>query len=324
MNHKPLVSVVIPTYNRARLLPAAIESVLGQEYPNTEIIIVDDGSTDDTQEVLGRFSNRINVLKQKNKGAAAARNHGIRVSRGDIVTFLDSDDLWLPTKLELQVALLEKIGHAIPCCLCNVKLAYSDGRIGSSFDLSLIRPPIEEGLWLNVIEVLATRFVLFNQSVAIRREALEKAGEFDENYLYMEDYDLALRLALIGPWAFISHPLVIWNEGTVGSLTKQAKKEQVNLHKIIFDIYQKIVPLAKTTSCSESQYRQLAFELTRARLRLKAADLSHMSSRGVRVLGLILRMLERFFDKIYTNSPWYPKMKVAEIEHCERKMDRTF
>ncbi|MGZ5030570.1 MAG: glycosyltransferase family 2 protein [Methylobacter sp.] len=323
MNHKPLVSIVIPTYNRARLLPAAIESVLGQGYPNTEIIIVDDGSTDETQEVLSGFGNRINILTQENKGAAAARNHGIRSSKGDIVAFLDSDDLWLPTKLERQVALLEKTDRSVPCCLCNIQLAYSDGRVGSSFDLSLIRPSIEEGLWVNVLEVLATRFILFNQSVAIRREALEKVGGYDENYLYMEDHDLALRLALLGPWAFIQQPLVIWNEGTMGSLTKQSENEQVNLFKTIFDIYQKIVMLSKSTKCYESRHRQLVFELMRAWLKLKAASLSHMPSHGSRAVGLILKELERFFDKVYTNSPLYPKMEVTTIEYYEQSLDHT-
>ncbi len=313
INNKPLVSVIIPTYNRARLLPAAIQSVLEQGYPNTEIILVDDGSTDNTKEVLLQFGNKINVVNQENRGAASARNNGVRSSKGDIVAFLDSDDLWLPTKLERQVTLLEKSDKTIPCCLCNIELAYSGGRIGSSFDLSLISPSIEEGLWLNVLEVLATRFILFNQSVAIRREALEKVGGYDENFLFMEDYDLALRLALIGPWAFIRQPLVIWNEGTSGSLTKQANNDQLSLFKTIFDIYQKTILLIDTAHCTESQLRQLRFELMRARLKLKAAQLNHMPNLYNKVIGQILRLLERYFDKLYTNSPWYPKMKVVAI-----------
>jgi glycosyltransferase involved in cell wall biosynthesis len=324
INRKPLVSIIIPTYNRAQLLPAAIESVLGQGYPNTEVIIVDDGSTDDTQEVLGRFGNRINVVTQENKGAAAARNIGIRSSKGEIVAFLDSDDLWLPTKLERQVALLEKAGHAVPCCLSNIELAYSEGRVGSSFDLSLIKPSIEEGLWINVLEVLATRFILFNQAVAIRREALERVGGYNENYLIMEDHDLALRLALLGPWAFIRQPLVVWNEGSPGSLTKQAENQLVNLFKTIFDIYQKMVLFAEANNCSESQHRQLSFELKRVRFRLKAVCLSHMPSRPTRALGLALKALERLFDKIYTNSPWYPQMEVTTIEHYQLSLNHPF
>lgn len=317
MKSNPLVSIIIPTYNRANLLPNAIESVLGQGYPNTEIIIVDDGSTDDTQNVLEQFAGRINVVIQENKGASAARNHGIRLSKGDIIAFLDSDDLWLPTKLERQVAILQSADPTIPCCLCNIRLAYSDGRTGSSFDLSLIKPSIEEGLWLNVLEVLASRFILFNQSVAIRREALVKVGGFDESYKYMEDHDLAMRLALLGSWAFIREPLVIWNQGTIDSLTKQAETERMNVYKTIVDMYQKIVLLAENPSYPKNLRLQLLFELKRAHLRFRAVELSLLPSLGSRILGATLRIAERYFDKFYTNSPWYPKMEVIPIAYWQ-------
>jgi glycosyltransferase involved in cell wall biosynthesis len=312
MKPNPLVSIIIPTFNRASLLPAAIESVLGQSYTNIEVIIVDDGSTDNTPAVLAQFGQRIKVVSQKNKGASAARNHGIRISTGEIIAFLDSDDLWLPTKLIRQVALLEQADSAIPCCLCNIQLAYSDGRVGSSFDLSLIKPAIEEGLWINVLEVLATRFILFNQSVAIRREALVQLGGFDETYKYMEDHDLALRLALLGSWAFIHEPQVIWNEGTVDSLTKQAEAEQVSLFKTIFNIYQKIVLLSENSN--QIHHNRLGFELKRVHLRCKAVELSHSPYFATRTLGIFLKKLERCFDKLYTNSPWYPKMVVIPID----------
>ena len=98
------VSVVVPAYNYARYLPKAIDSALGQTHPPLEVIVVDDGSTDDTPRVLAAYADRIRVIRQANQGAGAARNAGIAAARGEYVAFLDSDDLWHPRKLELQLA----------------------------------------------------------------------------------------------------------------------------------------------------------------------------------------------------------------------------
>src|SRR4051812_26873537 len=102
MNYTSLVSVIIPTYNRANVVSEAVESVLNQTYSKVELIVVDDGSTDDTLEKLRRFGNTITVITQENAGPSAARNAGIANARGDLIAFLDSDDLWLPTNLERQ------------------------------------------------------------------------------------------------------------------------------------------------------------------------------------------------------------------------------
>lgn len=102
------VSVIIPTYNRSKLLVAAVESVLAQTYQDFEIIVVDDGSTDDTEQQMRRYVGRVTYIKQRNSGVNAARNHAISVSSSEYIALLDNDDLWLECKLELQVALLER------------------------------------------------------------------------------------------------------------------------------------------------------------------------------------------------------------------------
>ena len=104
---RPLVSVIIPTYNRASTVSEAIESVLQQTYPNVEVIVIDDGSKDNTQEVLRRYAGRIRNIYQENAGQMVARNRGIRESRGEIITFLDSDDLWLAHCVERHVRALQ-------------------------------------------------------------------------------------------------------------------------------------------------------------------------------------------------------------------------
>src|ERR1039457_5929793 len=110
MNDKVLVSVIMPTYNRGYVVGEAIESILNQTYDNIEVVVVDDGSTDNTQEKLKEYGDRIRVVYQRNSGPAAARNRGIRAARGEIIAFLDSDDVWLPTILERQVSLLQQAG----------------------------------------------------------------------------------------------------------------------------------------------------------------------------------------------------------------------
>ena len=104
----PLVSVVIPAYNCERYLGRAIRSVLAQTYPRIECIVVDDGSTDGTAEVIDRFGSAVRAIRQENGGAAAARNAGIRTATGRYIAFLDADDYWLRNKLELQIHILEK------------------------------------------------------------------------------------------------------------------------------------------------------------------------------------------------------------------------
>ena len=115
-----MISVVLPSYNRAHILPRAIESILGQTYKDIELIIVDDGSSDNTAEVVGSFSDsRIVYVRQENAGACAARNNGIAHARGDYIAFQDSDDIWHHDKLEKQLATLQNTGADVVFCRMN-------------------------------------------------------------------------------------------------------------------------------------------------------------------------------------------------------------
>ena len=106
---QPLVSIIIPTRNREARIPAAIDSVLNQTQQNFELIVVDDGSTDATQEVLRAYGNRIACLRIDPAGPSAARNRGIAAAQADLIAFLDSDDIWLPRKLERQLAIIHRM-----------------------------------------------------------------------------------------------------------------------------------------------------------------------------------------------------------------------
>jgi glycosyltransferase involved in cell wall biosynthesis len=175
--NQPLVSVIIPAYNRAHTVSETIDSVLQQTYPMVEVIVVDDGSTDGTQEILRGYGTRIRATRQENAGQMAARNCGIRAARGEIITFLDSDDVWLPQCLERHIQVLRKAPAEVPCSLANGWLHFADGRRMTSFQNSFLFSPKQDGLCLNMPDILATRFVMFCQFIAIRREALLQAGD---------------------------------------------------------------------------------------------------------------------------------------------------
>ncbi|SRR5882762_283850 len=311
--NKSLVSIIIPTYNRADVISETIDNVFSQTYKNFELIVVDDGSTDGTPAILRKYANRIRVITQKNAGPAAARNRGIEVSGGDIIAFQDSDDLWEPTKLERQVALLEKSGDSVPCCLCSASFGFVGGKSYTSFDISDIASPHEEGLWLNVAEILATRLVLFNQTVAIRRSAIEKVGVFDESLRYLEDYDLPLRLANEGPWAIIRDPLVIYREGAANSFSKQAARDPIILKQCEITIIERA--LARVQDQADSKVRRrLSCRLQLFRRLLVSAKLCQSESLLSRVTGSVISGFERCKDVAFRRSPWYPKAVVVPLE----------
>ncbi len=212
-----LVSVIIPTYNRADRIRGAVESALAQSYRDLEVIVVDDGSTDSTMDVLAEYVDRVLVISQPNAGPSAARNRGATAAKGGILAFLDSDDRWAVNKIKRQVGLILRGGSQMCCCVCNASVIGVTGNpIGQTFDSAGIRPDFPEGEWTNPQDILATRFLLFNQVVAIRREAFAKVGGFNEDLWLLEDYELALRLSSSGTWGVIREPLVIKHNDTIG------------------------------------------------------------------------------------------------------------
>jgi glycosyltransferase involved in cell wall biosynthesis len=319
MNKSPLVSVIIPTYNRAGIIGRTIDNILEQTYRNLELIVVDDGSTDDTQARLKAYGDRIRVIQQNNAGPGAARNRGAEAAQGDIIAFQDSDDLWKPTKLERQVALLER-DRSLPCCLCNVLMRVVDGKSYTSFEHSLIKLEREEGLWLNVLDVLATRFVLFNQAAAIRRDAFERIGGFPEDLRYMEDYDLPLRLAMEGSWAFIREPLVVYGEGSPASFSEEAKKNASALKQCELRVYERMLARASGSRYANAR-RGLRRRLAITRRQLSALELQKNGSLISRYLGNCIALVDRFRMGLFRRSPWFPQaltISTTDVRPCPR------
>lgn len=300
-----LVSVIIPTYNRADRVLAAIESALAQTYHELEVIVVDDGSTDATMDALEVLAGRIKVIRQANAGPSAARNRGVAESEGEVVAFLDSDDLWEPDKIERQVALMQRAGPQMCCCVSNATVMGCDGHIiGHSFDIAGIKFAFSEGEWTNPQDVLATRFLLFNQVVAIRRKAFERVGGFNVNLRILEDYELSLKLSSVGAWGVIRDPLVIKHNDTCGigveCMMDRARHAQVRVNVItgILESHHGLAPRAS---------RHLGQALADLKTELWALALVDSGGIPYRVAGRTMESWLRVLRAFRRHSPTWPK-----------------
>jgi glycosyltransferase involved in cell wall biosynthesis len=198
------ISVIIPSYNRASLLESAVDSALAQTYPPSEIIVVDDGSTDETDEVLARCRLKaqsrqisVHVIKQKQGGAAKSRNAGIAASTGDWLAFLDSDDIWLPEKLELQVNALRAFGAQSAACVADATFVNNPGLNKTAFEYA----GIADGEDYRLIDGATDRIAygyhgLYLQSLLVKRQLAVDLEGFDAGFLLSEDSDFFLRLSL--------------------------------------------------------------------------------------------------------------------------------
>jgi glycosyltransferase involved in cell wall biosynthesis len=198
------VSVVMPCYNVARYVDAAIESLRNQTYKNIEVIAVNDGSTDDTMERLKRQAEadaRVRVFHRANGGPSAARNLGIRHVTGAFVCFLDGDDVYLPNKIERQVRFLDQ--HP------GVDLVYSDFFFGDAdlapVDLTAPRVP-----YTDMVEAMAMRNWIGVHATLFRRTMMDAVGEFDESFRMAEDWDYWIRCAKVGAFGYLPGAMTIY------------------------------------------------------------------------------------------------------------------
>lgn len=194
------VSVIIPTYNRANEVTRAINSVLEQTYKYFELIVVDDGSTDNTRDVLATYINRFQYIYQENQGVSSARNTGIKAAKGEWVAFLDSDDEWLPEKLSIQI---ESLNENVAACLHTTNHFVVTGlgmQYTTNFDITGFSIADKCRLLLKPLEYQIKFGIATIQSVVVRRASLFTAGLFDQKMRIYEDQDLMCRLALLGPW----------------------------------------------------------------------------------------------------------------------------
>ncbi len=207
----PKVSVIIPTYNRCELLREALASVFAQTYRDFELIVVDDGSNDDTAVVVQEFAG-VRYVWQPHRGVSAARNYGVALSEGAWVAFLDSDDLWQPRKLERQIAFVAAHPHVQICHTEELWLRHGI-RVNPQ---QKHRKPTGD-----IFAPSLARCLVSPSSVMLRRELFVQVGGFDERLPACEDYDLWLRIAVRLPVYLIDTPLVIKRGGHADQLSRR-------------------------------------------------------------------------------------------------------
>ncbi|MCZ6637896.1 MAG: glycosyltransferase family 2 protein [Alphaproteobacteria bacterium] len=210
----PLVSVVIPTFDRARSVTASIASADAQSYPVIEIVVVDDGSSDNTVEVVEGLQTRhpLKLIRlATNQGGGAARNAGIEASSGDYVAFLDSDDAWESSKIAKQIAALREAGEGYGACYTAVRYLDSTGRV------IRIRPATKRGMIES--DLMGLNWVGTTSSVLVERHCLDEAGHFDPAMRSCQDWELWIRLAQVTCFATVNEPLVSYSESDTGRIT---------------------------------------------------------------------------------------------------------
>ena len=210
----PKVSIIIPTYNRLLMLKEAVESVLAQDFEDFELIIVDDGSTDETGNEIKRYGGRVRLLQHsENRGVSAARNEGILRSRGKYIAFLDSDDLWVKGKLKIQVAFLDD-NPQYPLCYTDEIWIRKGRRVNPRFKHA------KYSGW--IFEKCLPLCTISPSSAMMRKTLFPKAGLFDEAFPVCEDYDFWLRVSVRFPIFFINKKLIVKRGGHADQLSQRS------------------------------------------------------------------------------------------------------
>jgi glycosyltransferase involved in cell wall biosynthesis len=214
-----MISVIIPTYNRALFLSEAIQSVLDQDYfadlpekSGFEFWVIDDGSTDETKEVVRSFGDKVKYFYQQHRGVSVARNQGLCLSSGEYIAFLDSDDLWMGKKIRAQISFMEAYPKTMVCY--TEEKWVRDGKF--------VNPGKRHRKYSGwIFEKVLPLCLLSLSSALFRREVFDDIGGFDETLPACEDYDLGIRLAHRFPIHLIDRPLIVKRGGHADQLSRQ-------------------------------------------------------------------------------------------------------
>ena len=210
--NSPLISIIVPTFNRSHFLSTTLNSILNQKYQNFELIVVDDGSTDNTPEILKKYNNKLTIIRQENKGVSSARNLGITKAKGEYIAFCDSDDLWLPQKLNHQIKFFKTNPQAILCYTGEIWLR-------NGVRVNQCKHHKKSTGWL--FEKCLKLCIVSPSSVMMHNTFFKNIGTFDETLPACEDYDLWLRGALKYKYYFIEKPLIQKQGGHIDQLSRK-------------------------------------------------------------------------------------------------------
>lgn len=206
------VTAIIPTYNYAHFVGDAIQSVLGQTFPDWELIVVDDGSTDNTADVVASFQDsRIRYIYQDNRGNAAARNTALKLARGEYIAFLDADDLWLPQKLERQVEALDKLAPTTGIIYTDLYI-HQEGEETPAHRLLENRDPPRGNMFRQLVrrEWKLMSPLIPTSTVLARQEVFDRVGPFDEGLLGHVDWEMWVRIAAVYDIDVVPEPLAVY------------------------------------------------------------------------------------------------------------------
>ncbi len=251
------VSVVIPTYNYGHFVTGAVESALAQTYTDREVIVVDDGSTDDTRDRLAPFEGRIRYIHQENRGLSAARNTGIRAARSPLIAFLDSDDLWHPEKLAVQARYIE--GHPEVALLASDHLDMHTSEIGR-----VDWPPVDATQPVGAHAVSFEELVVGSRfgacGVVARRSCFDAVGLFDETLRSAEDVDMWIRIASRFPVAKLEFPLWVYRHHGA-SMHQATARMELNTLKVIDKVFDGPDPLSRSPWLRRKALAQITIQL---------------------------------------------------------------
>lgn len=269
------VSAVVPTRNRARRTLRAVRSILAQSRPVDELVVVDDGSSDDTVAVLRRELPQLRVLRQEHAGVSAARNHGIRETRGRWIAFLDSDDEWLPTKIDRQLAAIASTDGAV---LCHTDEIWMRG--GRQVNPGRRHAKDGEDLFVRSLELC----LISPSSVMLRRSLLDEVGMFDESLPACEDYDLWLRVLRRHPALFVDEPLLVKNGGHADQLSRQAGLDRYRVRALRRLLESGGLAWERRSAAKRALVEKLTVYLNGARRRGRSDEVARLEERYARYL----------------------------------------
>jgi glycosyltransferase involved in cell wall biosynthesis len=272
MKTSPQLSVIIPTYNRAALLRKALESVLQQTFSNYEIIVVDDGSTDRTEDSIAQLiterpaaEERVRYLFQKNQGKSVALNYGLSEARGEWIAFLDSDDVWLPVKIEEQFRALQQFAPLSEACFTDARFINDPSMQTTSFELAGKWFSGSTGVIADSVD-LVEKVWIYMQTVLVHSRVIKKVGEFDPALWTGQDMDFVFRLSLETRLCYVNHPLVLIDRtpGRPVGLTEK-RLQSVNETSVLRQrMFEKWLRLSKERG-AEDLRRRIRSELRRTR-----------------------------------------------------------
>lgn len=271
------ISVIIPNYNYARFLDQAIESVLEQSYENLELIVVNNGSTDNSLDVLEKYGNKIRLINQPNLGQSGARNSGLSLSSGEFIAFLDADDFWEPNKLEMQISLMNDATQLVYCGISPFKDPGNE-------KLQSVLPKYKGSCSKYFIDLPGASIVLSGESTALfSRELLERVGNFDAELNSTAGWDFFRRCSRLTNFDFVNEPLVNYrlHSSNMSNSNTKVILDMRRAYCKLFEDSDWSISLKKQNSISKS------LEWSYLKTYIRVYDIKSAISSGINLLKLI-------------------------------------